>query len=99
MPLWFAPEAPRRQHDVLSFHRSNDFDHVGAEVQAQCASGVGISEIANFAKYEADRGGAPRAFLNHLMTNSMPREGRIILTPMLNPAGQDHRRFHHRPNR
>ena len=28
------------------------------------------------------------SFLSRLMTNKMPRTGRIILTPMLNPGGK-----------
>jgi dimethylglycine dehydrogenase len=84
-PLWFAPkgEEPR---DVLSFHRSNDFDHVGAEVRAT-RERVGVTEIANFAKYEVTGPGA-EGWLNHLLTNAMPRTGRIVLSPMLNERGK-----------
>ena len=84
-PLWFAP-SPDQAHDVLSFHRSNDFDHVGAEVRAVRES-VGVTEIANFAKYEVKGPGA-EAFLDHLMTNRLPKLGRIVLSPMLNDAGK-----------
>ncbi|TDI56639.1 MAG: FAD-dependent oxidoreductase, partial [Alphaproteobacteria bacterium] len=49
-PLWFAPEGSE-PIDVLSFRRSNDFAHVKAECLA-VRNGVGITEIANFAKYE-----------------------------------------------
>lgn len=84
-PLWFAPSADDA-HDVLSFHRSNDFEHVGNEVR-QVRESVGITEIANFAKYEVTGSGAEE-FLNRLMTNRMPRTGRIVLTPMLNEAGK-----------
>ncbi|QHQ37145.1 GcvT family protein [Algicella marina] len=85
VPLWFAPSA-EEAHDVLSFHRSNDFEHVGAEVRAVRES-VGISEIANFAKYEVSGPGA-EAFLDRLMTNRMPKDGRITLSPMLNDNGK-----------
>jgi len=84
-PLWFAPskeEAP----DVISFHRSNDFKHVGEEVKAVRES-VGVSEIANFAKYAVTGPGA-EVFLNRLMTNTMPKAGRLVLTPMLNEFGK-----------
>jgi dimethylglycine dehydrogenase len=84
-PLWFAPEGAEPK-DVLSFHRSNDFEHVKAECLA-VRNGVGITEIANFAKYEITGAGA-EAWLAHLMTNRMPRTGRIILTPMLNEFGK-----------
>lgn len=84
-PLWFAPSAEEAL-DVLSFHRSNDFAHVGAEVRAVRDS-VGVTEIANFAKYEVTGPGA-EAFLDRLMTNRMPKLGRIVLSPMLNDAGK-----------
>ncbi len=84
-PLWFAPSTAEA-HDVPSFLRSNDFPHVGAEVRA-VREGVGVTEIANFAKYEVTGPGA-EAFLDRLMTNRMPRPGRMVLTPMLNPQGK-----------
>ncbi len=84
-PLWFAPSTEEAD-DVLSFHRSNDFAHVGAEVRA-VRNSVGVTEIANFAKYEVTGSGA-EAFLDRLMTNRMPKLGRIVLSPMLNDAGK-----------
>jgi dimethylglycine dehydrogenase len=84
-PLWFAPEGVEPK-DIVSFRRSNDFAHVKAEVMA-VRNGVGVTEIANFAKYEITGPGA-EAWLSRLMTNKMPRTGRIILTPMLNEAGK-----------
>jgi dimethylglycine dehydrogenase len=84
-PLWFAPEGVERR-DVVSFHRSNDFPHVKAECMA-VREAVGITEIANFAKYEILGPGA-EGWLSQLMTNRMPRTGRIILTPMLNEFGK-----------
>jgi dimethylglycine dehydrogenase len=84
-PLWFAPSA-EAAHDVLSFHRSNDFEHVGAEVRG-VRERVGVTEIANFAKYEVTGQGA-EAWLDRLMTNAMPKAGRIVLSPMLNEGGK-----------
>ncbi|EIM73071.1 sarcosine dehydrogenase [Nitratireductor aquibiodomus RA22] len=84
-PLWFAPKGTE-PNDIVSFHRSNDFAPVGQEVRAVRES-VGITEIANFAKYEISGTGA-RAFLDHLMTNRLPKPGRIVLTPMLNEFGK-----------
>ncbi len=84
-PLWFAPPGMEAR-DELSFHRSNDFPHVGAEVRA-VRERVGVTEIANFAKYEVAGEGA-EAWLSRLMTNTMPRPGRIVLTPMLNERGK-----------
>ena len=84
-PLWFAPKGTPAK-DIVSFHRSNDFEHVKAEVMGT-RNGVGVTEIANFAKYAFSGAGA-EAFLSRLMTNKMPKAGRIILTPMLNDNGK-----------
>ena len=84
-PLWFAP-SKAEAHDVVSFHRSNDFPHIKAECMA-VREGVGVTEIANFAKYEITGAGA-EAWLLKVMTNTMPKTGRIMLTPMLNENGK-----------
>jgi len=84
-PLWFAPKGSEPK-DILSFHRSNDFEHVGNEVRG-VRNSVGVTEIANFAKYRVTGPGA-EGWLSHLMTNTMPKTGRIVLTPMLNEAGK-----------
>jgi dimethylglycine dehydrogenase len=84
-PLWFAPRGVAAR-DEVSFHRSNDFPHVKAECMG-VRNSVGVTEIANFAKYEFTGPGA-EACLSRMMTNRMPRAGRLILTPMLNPAGK-----------
>ncbi|MER8462357.1 FAD-dependent oxidoreductase [Mesorhizobium sp. M1396] len=84
-PLWFAPKG-KEPRDIVSFHRSNDFGPIGEEVRAT-RERVGVTEIANFAKYEVS-GLAAEDFLNRLMTNRMPKTGRIVLTPMLNEFGK-----------
>ncbi|MCR4266247.1 FAD-dependent oxidoreductase [Nitratireductor sp. ZSWI3] len=84
-PLWFAPKGTEAR-DIVSFHRSNDFEHVGNEVRA-VRERVGVTEIANFAKYEICGPGAG-AYLDRLMTNRMPKPGRIVLSPMLNEFGK-----------
>jgi len=84
-PLWFAPRGVEPR-DVVSFHRSNDFAHVKAECHG-VRHAVGVTEIANFAKYEFEGAGA-EGYLSRLMTNRMPREGRLVLTPMLNEGGK-----------
>ncbi|NND89407.1 MAG: FAD-dependent oxidoreductase [Granulosicoccus sp.] len=84
-PLWFAPDE-ESAHDMPSFHRSNDFIHVRREVEAvrTCA---GVTEIANFAKYRISGRDAER-WLDSLMTNHLPVEGRMVLSPMLNESGK-----------
>jgi dimethylglycine dehydrogenase len=84
-PLWFAPKGTEPK-DIVSFHRSNDFGPVGEEVRTTREK-VGVTEIANFAKYEVSGLGS-EDFLNRLMTNRMPKIGRIVLTPMLNEFGR-----------
>ncbi|MGH6922703.1 MAG: GcvT family protein [Propylenella sp.] len=84
-PLWFAPKGVEPK-DIVSFHRSNDFPHVKAECLA-VRNRVGVTEIANFAKYSIAGQGA-EGFLSRLMTNRMPKAGRIALTPMLNERGK-----------
>lgn len=84
-PLWFAPPGVEPR-DVVSFHRSNDFPHVKAECRG-VRNAVGLTEIANFAKYRITGAGA-EGYLSRLMTNRMPKPGRIVLTPMLNEAGK-----------
>lgn len=84
-PLWFAPQGEAAE-DQLSFHRSNDFPHIAAEARA-VRDAVGVTEIANFAKYEVSGSGA-RAWLDYLMSNTLPRQGRLVLTPMLNERGK-----------
>jgi dimethylglycine dehydrogenase len=84
-PLWFASPGIEPK-DVVSFHRSNDFPHVKAECLG-VRNGVGVTEIANFAKYEIAGPGA-EGYLSRLMTNRMPNVGRMVLTPMLNSNGK-----------
>ena len=84
-PLWFAPRGVEAI-DKVSFHRSNDFPHVKAECLG-VRNAVGVTEIANFAKYEFTGAGS-EACLARLMTNRMPHTGRLILTPMLNETGK-----------
>jgi dimethylglycine dehydrogenase len=84
-PLWFAPKGVEPK-DIFSFHRSNDFEHVKAEVLGT-RNGVGVTEIANFAKYRFSGSGA-ESFLSRMMTNKMPKIGRLVLTPMLNENGK-----------
>jgi dimethylglycine dehydrogenase len=84
-PLWFAPSA-EEAHDIPTYHRSNDFRHIAREVES-ARQRVGVTETSNFAKYQVEGPGA-EAFLDRLMTNTMPKVGRIVLTPMLNERGK-----------
>ncbi|MFQ5775267.1 MAG: FAD-dependent oxidoreductase [Kiloniellaceae bacterium] len=82
---YFAPEG-EALYETPSFRRSNAFAPVGEECRA-VRTGVGVNEIHNFGKYEVT-GPDAETWLNHVMANRTPREGRIALTPMLSPKGR-----------
>ncbi|MBI1775429.1 MAG: GcvT family protein [Proteobacteria bacterium] len=84
-PLWFAPEGVEPIEDV-TFRRSNAHDPVAAECHA-VRNAVGLLETSNFAKYQVTGSGA-EAWLSHMLANRMPRQGRVALSPMLNPNGK-----------
>ncbi len=83
--LWFA-DGPDDAHETPSFKRSRAHDYVAAECKA-VREAVGAIEIANFAKHEFTGPGA-RAFLDHLLAGTIPKPGRLNLTPMLTPKGK-----------
>ncbi len=83
--LWFAPQGQEPVEEV-TFRRSNAFGPVAEECRA-VREGVGLLEISNFAKYEV-KGPDAEGWLSQLLANKMPRQGRIVLTPMLNPKGK-----------
>ena len=83
--LWFAPTGADPVEDV-TFRRSNAHGPVREECAA-VRNAVGLLEIATFAKYEVSGAGA-ESWLNHLLANRLPREGRISLSPMLNHNGK-----------
>ena len=83
--LWFSPEGPG-QVETPTFRRSNAFGPVAEECRA-VRTGVGLLEIANFAKYEVSGPGAAD-FLDGIVANHLPKVGRLALTPILTPAGK-----------
>jgi dimethylglycine dehydrogenase len=83
--LWFQrPELPPLED--VTFRRSNAFPLVAEECQA-VRERVGLTETSNFAKYQVSGPGAA-GWLQGLFTNRLPKVGRIVLTPMLNPQGR-----------
>jgi dimethylglycine dehydrogenase len=84
-PLWFAPPGTEPVEQV-TFKRSNSHAPVAAECKT-VRTAVGLTETSSFAKYEVKGPGA-EAWLSNMLANRMPRPGRIVLTPMLNPAGK-----------
>jgi dimethylglycine dehydrogenase len=83
--LWFA-DGPDDAHEEPSFRRSRAHDYVAREVKA-VREAVGMTEIANFAKHSI-RGPDARKFLDHVMAGTVPKPGRITLSPMLTPKGK-----------
>jgi len=83
--LWFAPNGMEAREDV-TYRRSNAHGPVGEECRA-VRSAVGLSDISSFAKYEVTGPGAG-AWLERILANKLPREGRLMLSPMLNDNGR-----------
>ena len=83
--LWFAPRGSEPLEEV-TFKRSNAFGPVAEECHA-VRTAVGMIETSGFAKYQVTGADAQR-WLGHLLANKMPREGRLSLSPMLNPEGK-----------
>jgi len=83
--LWF--QAPGEDPvENVTFRRSNAFDRVGEECRA-VREHAGLLEISNFAKYRVEGSGAAE-WLDRIMANKPPREGRLTLAPMLNDQGK-----------
>ena len=82
--LWYAPEGTEAVEEP-TFRRSNAHGPVAEECRA-VREGVGIIEISGFAKYEITGPGA-ELWLGHLLANRIPAQGRMLLSPMLNPRG------------
>ena len=83
--LWFA-NGPDDAHEEPTFLRSRAHDYVAEEVKA-VREKVGAIEIANFAKHRFS-GSDARKFLDHVMAGTIPKPGRITLSPMLTPKGK-----------
>ncbi len=83
--LWFAPTGAEAREDI-TYHRSNAHGPVGEECRA-VRNGVGLLETSSFAKYEVAGTGAG-AWLEQILANRLPRDGRLALSPMLNDEGK-----------
>ncbi|MDH3678385.1 MAG: FAD-dependent oxidoreductase [Acidimicrobiia bacterium] len=83
--LWYQRPGLDPVEDV-TFGRSNAWGPVGEEVRA-VRSGVGLIETTGFSKFLFEGPGA-RALLDRLITNRVPKPGRIALAPMTNEAGR-----------
>jgi dimethylglycine dehydrogenase len=82
--LWYAPKGMEPVENP-TYRRSNAFPIVREECHA-VRNAVGLMEISGFGKYEIV-GPDAEAWLNEVLSNKMPRPGRMVLAPMLNPRG------------
>jgi len=83
--LWFAPEG-EEPFETPTFRRSNAWESVKAECEA-VRTGVGMMETSGFAKYRVT-GPDAEGWISGILANKMPKQGRIVLSPMLNEAGK-----------
>ena len=85
-PNWFAPPGVEPV-DRLTFRRhSNYFEHVGEECRA-ARDRAAVYELSGFSKFEVSGPGA-EAWLDRLLTGSLPREGRAAFNLMVSPRGR-----------
>jgi dimethylglycine dehydrogenase len=78
------PGEPR--YEEPSFKRSNAWEATRQEVLG-VREGVGINEVQNFGKYRVT-GPNARAWLDRIMAGTIPKPGRLSLTPMLAHSGK-----------
>ena len=71
--------------EKYSFRRSNYFEHVGNEVKHTHAH-VGLQDMSAFAKYQVSGAGA-EGWLESILANKMPKQGRIALCHLLTKFG------------
>jgi dimethylglycine dehydrogenase len=84
-PLWYAPQG-QKPEEAITYRRSNAFPAVATECKA-VRERVGLMEISTYGRY-AVTGRDAAAFLERVLTNRLPAEGRMALAPMLNDAGK-----------
>ncbi len=82
--LWYAPRG-MEPVETPTYRRSNAFPIVKEECHA-VRNAVGLMEISGFGKYEVV-GPDAESWLNRILSNKMPKPGRMVLAPMLNPRG------------
>ena len=83
--MWYAPkDTDATEH--WGFKRTNAFQPMLAEARS-VRNSVGLMEISTYAKYNVTGDGA-EALLSRILAGRIPRQGRIALNPMLNPAGK-----------
>jgi dimethylglycine dehydrogenase len=85
VPNYYALEG-EPVYETPTFKRSNAWEATRQEVLA-VRTGVGINEVQNFGKYLVKGKGA-RGWLDRIMAGTIPKPGRLSLTPMLAESGK-----------
>ena len=83
--LWFANNR-EDAYEEPTFKRSRAHNYIANEVKG-VRNNVGCSEIANFSKHLISGKGA-RKYLDYILAGTIPKIGRISLSPMLSPRGK-----------
>jgi dimethylglycine dehydrogenase len=84
-PVWYAPPGTPAE-ETITYRRSNAFQPVAAECAA-VRGGVGLMEATSYGRFMVE-GPDAAAFLDRVLANRLPAEGRMAMAPMLNPAGK-----------
>lgn len=84
-PLWFAKEGDECGYKP-SFRRTNWFEPVRRETELVMKK-VGVIDLTSFAKFKVN-GKDASAFMDYLIANNIPTEGKIVLCHLLTPSGK-----------
>ena len=82
---WFAPEGTEAR-DGLTYRQPNWWQAVADEGR-RVRDAVGLFDFSDMAKFEVT-GANAESWLNRVMTNRMPRPGRMCLSAMLSEKGR-----------
>lgn len=81
-PKWFAPDGVE---ETYGFRRMNWFEAVGQECKA-VRERVGVIDMSAFSKFEVSGRDASQ-FLDRILANRVPRNGRMVLAHALTDLG------------
>ncbi|WP_166418299.1 FAD-dependent oxidoreductase [Cochlodiniinecator piscidefendens] len=82
---WFAPKGTEAK-DSLTYRQPNWWQPVADEGK-RVRNGVGLFEFSDMAKFEVS-GPNAQAWLDRIMTNRIPKPGRMTLSGMLSDTGR-----------
>jgi len=82
---WFAA-SPGEARDSLTYRQPNWW-HPVIDEGKRCRNELGLMEFSAMAKFEVSGPGA-ESWLDQVMANRLPRQGRMALSPMLSASGR-----------